>query len=135
MRWLIIFVTAFVLLFGGGIGMAEDDVPNSILDGIMSELVETKTYKGDVINHTFFKVDYAIFSLVDHKITDPVIMGELTSGEKHDIELEAGDYVFMAFATVNGEVKAHYEYKFRIKDGGTDDYGFDIRSGKPPVTL
>jgi hypothetical protein len=124
------------LMFGGAGGiMAEDDVPNSILDGLMSELVETKTYKGDIINHTFHKVDYAILPLIDKKVYDPVIVGELAPGEKQIIELEAGDYVLVAFTTHDGEFTGHYEYEFRIVEGGTDDYGFDITSGKPQVTL
>jgi hypothetical protein len=123
-------------MFGGGIaGMAEDDVPNSILDGLMNELVETKTYKGDIINHTFHKLDYAILPLIAKKVYDPVIVGELDPGEKQIIELEAGDYVLIAFTTQDGEFTGHYEYEFRIVKGGTDDYGFDIRSGKPPVKL
>ena len=138
MRWLIILVTAFVLMFGGIGGiMAEDDVPMSIFDGMMSELqVEKRTYKGDVTNHTFYNVSYAVLPLVAHKLSDPVVMGELKPGETQDIELEAGDYMFTAFAVdKDGEFKGHYEYKFRIVEGGTDDYGFDVRSGKPPVTL
>ncbi len=139
MRWLIIFVTAFVLMFGGGIaGMAEDSVPGSILDGIMTELQEARTYRGDVTNHTFYKAKYVIFPLldhVDHKVSDPVVMGELAPGETKDIELEAGDYMFVAVVTLDGKFRGSYRYEFKIVEGGTDDYGFDIRSGKPPVKL
>lgn len=129
---LTIVVTLASLLIMTGAGIAENDpLPSAIFDGIMQELVEIKTYKGDVKNHTFFKVDFAILPLFEHKVSDPVIVGALEAGETQDIELEAGDYVFVAFATLDGEFKGHWEHKFRITEDGNDGYGFDIRAGKP----
>jgi len=136
MKWLIVFVTTFVLMFGGAGGMmAEDDVPMGIFNGLMTELVEVRTYKGDITNHTFFKIDYAFLPLVAHKVSDPVIVGELAPGETQDVALEAGDYILVAFATMDGEFKGHWQHEFRIVENGSDGYGFDIRAGKPPVTL
>ncbi len=140
MRWLIIFVTAFVLMFsGGGITKAEDNIPMnlfSIFDGMMTELqAEKKTYKGDVTNHTFYRVDYAIMPLIAHQVSDAVIVGWLAPGETRDIELEAGEYMFVAFMTQDGEMKAQFHRKFRIAEGGADNYGFDIRDATPRVKL
>lgn len=133
-RWPIILATAFVLMFGG-MTLAEDGVSPSILDGVMSELSEVRSFKGDIINHTGYTIHWAILS-TDKGTNTPEASGMLRALEGCDISLTPGDYVLLALAFSNdGVYKGRYLYEFHVDETGNDDFGFDIRAGKPPVTL
>jgi len=108
--------------------------PDSIMDNLMTELSEVKTYKGDIKNHTSYIVDYAIMPIVNGKMLEPVITGHLISHEVQFLELEAGTYVLVAFAGKDGMLVGQWSCKFLIRDGLKGDYGFDIR-GEPPTKI
>jgi len=133
LRWLIIFVTSFVLSFGGTIGvMAEGDVPAGILDGIMTELGEKiESVKGDARNWTKSVVTFVIMDATKPD-AEPVFKHSLEPDETVYFKLKPGKYVLIALYVKDGAFDGIVEKPFRILNS-TEPFGFDFRQGVPPV--
>jgi hypothetical protein len=133
MRWLIIFVLAFVLNFGAVPGiMAEGDVPARVLDGIVSELgTEVRYVEGDAKNWTKCDITFVIVSLSDQSAV-PVFEADLSPGESVHFKLEPGDYGIIVLYSTDGVLESIVNKTFKITDS-PNPFGFDFRPGSPPV--
>jgi hypothetical protein len=119
---------------GGGITKAEDNVPNSIMDGFMNELqaeVVNEYVKGDARNLSGCDITFAIMSLTDGT-AEAAFEADLAPGESVKFKLKPGDYAILVIYTKDGVFDGVVENAFRILDS-PEPFGFNFHYGVPPV--